>query len=51
MSVTGFCLFVCLFVLYYCHIQSHHITQIYWGKVETVTDFIFLGSNITVDGD
>ena len=25
--------------------------QIEWGKVETVTDFIFLGSKITVDGD
>ena len=22
-----------------------------WGKVKTVTDFIFLGSKITVDGD
>ena len=22
-----------------------------WGKVETVTDFIFLGSKITADGD
>ena len=22
-----------------------------WGKVEAVTDFIFLGSKITVDGD
>ena len=22
-----------------------------WGKMETVTDFIFLGSKITVDGD
>ena len=22
-----------------------------WGKVETVTDFIFLGSKITVDSD
>ena len=22
-----------------------------WGKVETVNDFIFLGSQITVDGD
>ena len=22
-----------------------------WGKIETVTDFIFLGSTITVDGD
>ena len=25
--------------------------QIEWGKVETVTDFMFLGSKITVDGD
>ena len=25
--------------------------QIEWGKVETVTDFIFLGSKITEDGD
>ena len=25
--------------------------QIHGGKVETVTDFIFLGSKITVDGD
>ena len=25
--------------------------QIDWGKVETVTDFIFLGSKITADGD
>ena len=22
-----------------------------WGKMETVTDFIFLGSKITADGD
>ena len=22
-----------------------------WGKLETVTNFIFLGSKITVDGD
>ena len=22
-----------------------------WGKVETVTDFLFLGSKITADGD
>ena len=22
-----------------------------WGKVETVTDFVFLGSRITADGD
>ena len=25
--------------------------QIDWGKVETVTDFIFLGSKVTLDGD
>ena len=25
--------------------------QIEWGNVEAVTDFIFLGSKITVDGD
>ena len=25
--------------------------QIDWEKVETVTDFIFLGSKITADGD
>ena len=25
--------------------------QIDWGKMETVTDFIFLGSKITVNGD
>ena len=25
--------------------------QIEWGKVEAVTDFIFLGSKITVEGD
>ena len=25
--------------------------QIDWEKMETVTDFIFLGSKITVDGD
>ena len=25
--------------------------QIEWGKVATVTDFMFLGSKITVDGD
>ena len=27
------------------------ITSNRWGKVETVTDFIFLGSKITVDSD
>ena len=33
--------------------EFSHITswQIEWGKVETVTDFIFLGSKITVDSD
>ena len=25
--------------------------QIYWEAMETVTDFIFLGSKITADGD
>ena len=25
--------------------------KIYWERMETVTDFIFLGSKITVDGD
>ena len=25
--------------------------QIYWGRVEAVSDFIFLGSKITADGD
>ena len=32
-------------------IQSHHFMANSWEKVETVSDFIFLGSNITVDGD
>ena len=31
--------------------QFHHFTQIEGGKVEVVTDFIFLGSKITMDGD
>ena len=31
--------------------QSYHFMQIDGGKVETVTDFIFLGSKITVEGD
>ena len=32
--------------------QSHHFMTNRWGKkVETVTDFIFLGSKITVDSD
>ena len=30
---------------------SHHPKQIEGGKVEAVTNFIFLGSKITVDGD
>ena len=34
-------------------IASSPITswQIEWGKVEVVTDFLFLGSKITKDGD
>ena len=32
-------------------IQSHHFKANRWGKVETVTDFIFLGYKITVDSD
>ena len=32
-------------------IQSHHSWYIDEEKVEAVTDFIFLGSEITVDGD
>ena len=32
-------------------IQSHHFMANRWGKVETVSDFIFLGSKITVDSD
>ena len=32
-------------------IQSYHVWQIEEGKVETVIDFIFLGSKITADGD
>ena len=31
--------------------QFHHFIQIDGEKVEPVTDFIFLGSKITVDGD
>ena len=30
---------------------SHHFIPIDGKKVETVTDFIFLGSTITADGD
>ena len=32
-------------------IQSHHFMANRRGKVETVTDFIFLGTKITADGD
>ena len=32
-------------------IQSHHFMASRGGKAETVTDFIFLGSKITVDDD
>ena len=30
---------------------SHHFMANRWGKMEMVTDFIFLGSKITADGD
>ena len=33
------------------NIQSHSFMENRWGKVETVTDFIFLDSKITTDGD
>ena len=33
------------------NIQNTKIMANRWGKMETVTDFIFLGSKITVDGD
>ena len=32
-------------------IQSHHFMANRWGKMETVADFIFLDSKITVDSD
>ena len=32
-------------------IQSHHFIEIDGETVETVSDFIFLGSKITADGD
>ena len=32
-------------------IWSHHFMGNRWGTVETVSDFIFLGSKITADGD
>ena len=35
----------------YHGIQSHHFMANRQGKMETVTDFIFLGSKLTADGD
>ena len=32
-------------------IWSHHFIASRWREMETVTGFIFLGSEITVDGD
>ena len=32
-------------------IQSHHFMANWWETMETVRDFIFLGSKITADGD
>ena len=32
-------------------IWSHHFMANRWEKIETVRDFIFLGSKITADGD
>ena len=32
-------------------IQSHHLGETDGETMETVTDFIFMGSNITMDGD
>ena len=32
-------------------VWSHHFMVNRWGTVETVTDFIFLGSKFTADGD
>ena len=31
--------------------QSHHFMANRWGKMETVTDSVFLGSEISVDSD
>ena len=35
----------------YHGIWSHHFRANRWGEMETVTDFIFLDSKITADGD
>ena len=32
-------------------IRPHHFVANKWGKMETVTNFIFLGSKITADGE
>ena len=32
-------------------IQSHHCMANGWGKVEAVTEFLFLGSKIAMDDD
>ena len=32
-------------------IQSHDFMENRWGKMETVTNFIFLGSKVTLDSD
>ena len=32
-------------------IWSHHFMGNIWERVETVSDFIFMGSKITADGD
>ena len=32
-------------------IRSHHLMANRWGKMETVTDFIFLGSKTTAESD
>ena len=34
-----------------CGILFHHFIENRWGKVETMTDFLFLGSKITADSD
>ena len=34
-----------------CGIRAHHFMANRWGTVETVAEFIFLGSKITADAD
>ena len=38
-------------VLWYRDFWSHHFMANRWGRVETMTDFIFLGYKIIADGD